>query len=180
VPFQKIMSAVMIKAFALGAGLLVSACLVDTDEPCGESLVKTDAGACVCPDRTVPVDGKCLPCGENEHPNGAQCVCDDGFARPAAAAACEPSEAEPTPTPTPDGLGQSCASNADCAGTAATYCDVFATLTCVIEGCKEQSGVCPGDMTCCDYAILSRSLCVPASALTNDDCPAPGRRIDRE
>lgn len=175
-PFERIVSAFEIMVSALGAGLLVSACLVDMDEPCGESLVKNDAGACVCPDRTVPLDGKCRACGENEHPSGAQCVCDDGFARPAPEAACEPGEAEPAP----DGLGQSCASDADCAGTAATYCDVFATLTCVIEGCKEQSGVCPGDMVCCDYAILSRSLCVPASALSNEECPAPGVRIDRE
>jgi hypothetical protein len=176
VPFQGIVTAVQIIACALGAGSLVSACLVDVDEPCGASLVKNDAGACVCPARTVPIDGECLACGENEHPSGAQCVCDDGFARAADAAACEPSDVAPPP----DGLGQSCESDADCAGTAATYCDVFATLTCVIQGCKEQGGVCPGDMVCCDYAILSRSLCVPASALTNEDCPAPGIRIDRE
>jgi hypothetical protein len=80
----------------------------------------------------------------------------------------------------PDGLGADCSSAADCTDTEATYCEVFQTRTCQIEGCEEQGGVCPGDMVCCQYAVLSNSLCVTADSLEDGECPAPGVRVDRE
>jgi hypothetical protein len=80
----------------------------------------------------------------------------------------------------PEGLGQACQSAADCAGTGASYCELYSSLTCVIEGCKDDGGRCPGDMQCCDFAILSRSLCVGIEALNDSACPAPGVNVQRE
>ncbi len=82
--------------------------------------------------------------------------------------------------PHPEGLGDECSSSDDCAGTEAEYCEVFSTRTCQIEGCKERGGVCPGDMSCCDFAILSASLCVPADNLEGGQCPAPGQLVPRD
>lgn len=81
--------------------------------------------------------------------------------------------------PAPGGLGSDCSSADDCAGTEATYCELFSTRTCQIEGCKELDGVCPGDMVCCEYAVLSNSLCVTADSLMDGQCPAPGTRVER-
>lgn len=81
--------------------------------------------------------------------------------------------------PAPEGLGSDCSSADDCAGTEATYCELFSTRTCQIEGCKELDGVCPGDMVCCEYAVLSNSLCVTADSLMDGECPAPGTRVER-
>lgn len=80
----------------------------------------------------------------------------------------------------PDGLGQSCSSDEDCADTEATYCEIFSSSTCQIEGCSERGGVCPGDMACCDFAVLARSLCIPASRLESGSCPAPGELVERQ
>ncbi len=80
----------------------------------------------------------------------------------------------------PDGLGRTCQSDADCAGSSATYCEIFRTLTCVVEACKEDGGRCPGDMTCCDYSVLGSSLCVPVDDLSAGACPAPGTLVPRE
>jgi hypothetical protein len=81
--------------------------------------------------------------------------------------------------PKPDGLGQGCASDADCAGTMATYCEIFSSSTCQVEGCADEDGVCPGDMACCDFAILGRSLCIPADRLEMGQCPVPGELVER-
>jgi hypothetical protein len=82
--------------------------------------------------------------------------------------------------PGPDGRGQHCDTADDCAGTEATYCEAFSTHTCQVQGCKENGGVCPGDMSCCDFAVLSTSLCVGADSLEMGQCPAPGMLIERE
>lgn len=195
----------------LGLGLLASGCLVDSDEPCGDALVKNAAGACVCPKGQVPDGTACVPCAEHERVSGGQCVCEVGFSRASATASCArvsqepgcsgsdcPAEGECASSANcaapllcdrygtrkcvepPAGLGQACASDADCADTDATYCEVYFSLTCVIQGCKEDGGRCPGDMQCCDISILDRSLCVGIDALTDGACPAPGVNVERE
>jgi hypothetical protein len=80
----------------------------------------------------------------------------------------------------PAGLGMTCGATADCAGTEATYCESFSTRTCQIQGCRETSGRCPGDMACCDFSIIGVSLCVPSDALTEGQCPAPGQLVPRQ
>ena len=36
----------------------------------------------------------------------------------------------------PDGAGKSCASDADCAGTEATWCDIYQSHVCYVQGCE--------------------------------------------
>jgi hypothetical protein len=204
-------SALRFTLAALPIGLLLSGCLVDSEERCGDLFVENAVGACVCPNGQVPTDSGCERCGENERAAGGQCVCEQGFSRTSATSSCELVTDEPACTGSdcpaegecassancaapmlcdlygtgqcvdpPSGLGESCASDADCAGTDATYCELYSSLTCVIQGCKEDGGRCPGDMQCCDFAILSRSLCVGIEALNDGACPAPGVNVERE
>jgi hypothetical protein len=182
---------------ALALGLIASGCLVDSDAPCGDSLIENSAGACVCRNGEVPGDAGCAPCGENERVAGGQCVCAEGFTRASATASCEEVTGEPACSGPDCPAEGGCASSADCA--APLLCDLYDTgecidppaglgqacaryssLTCVIQGCKEDGGRCPGDMQCCDFAILSRSLCVGIEALSDGACPAPGVNVERD
>ena len=79
----------------------------------------------------------------------------------------------------PSGFGMACTRASDCAGTEATFCDTFASRTCQVQGCAELGGVCPGDMICCSYAILSVSLCIPSDHDPGGQCPVPGERVMR-
>jgi hypothetical protein len=82
--------------------------------------------------------------------------------------------------PAPVGFDRPCSSSDDCASSEATYCDTFSTGACQIEGCKEADGRCPGDLACCDFAIIGTSLCVPQENLEDGVCPAPGALVERE
>jgi hypothetical protein len=73
-----------------------------------------------------------------------------------------------------------CAAAEDCASSEATYCELFSSRTCQIQGCAERAGVCPGDLACCAYQILGTSLCIPADRLEAGQCPAPGQLIERQ
>jgi hypothetical protein len=81
--------------------------------------------------------------------------------------------------PKPDGLGDDCKTADDCAKTDATYCEAFSSHTCQVEACKELDGVCPGDLVCCEYSLLKRSLCIPPENLEAGDCPSSGTLIPR-
>jgi hypothetical protein len=78
---------------------------------------------------------------------------------------CEVS-ASPTycgqPATTPVGLGKPCKSDADCAGTEATYCDLFVTMGCLVQGCTMAPDNCPSGYECCDLSAFSvpKPLCV--------------------
>jgi hypothetical protein len=183
-------------------------CLVDPDAPCGEQFSKVSDGACACPAGTIVVAGSCSPCGEHEHSEGNQCVCESGYQRAAGSAECALAEsAEPDRSDQgaggcsssaecaagsicdlygshacvapPNGFGMACTSASECAGTEATFCDTFASRSCQVQGCSELGGVCPGDMICCSYAILSVSLCIPSDHAPGGQCPAPGERVTR-
>jgi hypothetical protein len=66
----------------------------------------------------------------------------------------------------PVGLGKSCASAADCAGTEATYCDTFQTQSCQVEGCSLAPNNCFSGFECCDLSAfhVPQPLCVPQGA----------------
>lgn len=74
----------------------------------------------------------------------------------------------------PSGLGETCASQADCAGFEATYCETFQAKTCQLVGCAEGNTTCPGDWVCCDLrGALGVSMCVTPDVLdANGECPA--------
>jgi hypothetical protein len=66
----------------------------------------------------------------------------------------------------PAGLGLSCTSNADCAGTEATYCDVFFSHICLVQGCTVAPNNCFTGWDCCDLTMygVAEPLCIPAGA----------------
>jgi hypothetical protein len=167
------------------AGLLatLTGCLVDADEPCGDELQPAAGGACVCPEGTRLLEGKCVASEASASTNSTSC---------AAGERCECTSSSDCPTgelcdtfgsgrcmAAPAGLGNACTNSADCAGGEATYCDSYSTRTCVVQGCKELGGVCPGDFLCCEYAIISTSLCVPPATAPGGQCPAPGSLVLR-
>lgn len=62
------------------------------------------------------------------------------------------------------GEGQSCASQEDCAGTEATFCETFMSHVCYVEGCAVGGNDCPGK-ECCDLAgpsggLIKKTICV--------------------
>ncbi len=63
----------------------------------------------------------------------------------------------------PAGLGQSCESPDDCAGTEATFCDTFQTHACQVQGCRLDPNDCFAGFECCDLSAfgLPQPLCVP-------------------
>lgn len=66
----------------------------------------------------------------------------------------------------PRGMGQACASAADCAGTDATWCDTFMTHTCIVQGCSVAAQNCFGGGSCCDLSQFGvpQPLCLPPGA----------------
>ncbi len=63
----------------------------------------------------------------------------------------------------PAGLGQSCETPDDCAGTEATFCDTFQTHSCQVQGCQLDPNNCFAGYECCDLSAfgLPQPLCVP-------------------
>ena len=50
------------------------------------------------------------------------------------------------------GLGKSCVSSDDCAGTDATFCDTYQSHTCIVSGCSLDASDCPRGTMCCDFS----------------------------
>ncbi len=69
----------------------------------------------------------------------------------------------------PVGQAKSCTSNADCAGTEATYCDTFASHSCLVQGCSVAPNDCFDGWDCCDLTAFGvpQPICVLAGG-----CPA--------
>ena len=66
----------------------------------------------------------------------------------------------------PKGLSMSCTSNADCAGTEATYCDTFQSHSCLVEGCTVSPDSCFEGWDCCDLTAFGvpMPICIPQGA----------------
>lgn len=67
----------------------------------------------------------------------------------------------------PSGAGMSCSSNTDCEGTEATFCEVFNTHKCFVEGCSLSENDCFPGQECCDLTgpsggIIKKQICVDA------------------
>lgn len=61
-----------------------------------------------------------------------------------------------------EGLGDTCASSADCTGDA-RYCDTFQTHTCVVSDCSLTDHDCPRSTMCCDFSAFGLgTLCAGA------------------
>jgi hypothetical protein len=68
----------------------------------------------------------------------------------------------------PLGLAMSCTSDADCAGTEATYCDTFQSHSCLVQGCSLMPDNCFSGWECCDLSMygIAQPLCIPQGACT--------------
>lgn len=64
----------------------------------------------------------------------------------------------------PSGLNTPCSTDADCAGTDATFCDTFMHHACLVQGCSPTANDCFSGYDCCDLSAfgLPQPLCVPA------------------
>jgi len=73
----------------------------------------------------------------------------------------------------PAGTGMSCATDADCAGTEATFCETFQSHTCFVEGCALDGNDCPGK-DCCDLTgpslgMIKKTICVDSGTCPGDN-----------
>jgi hypothetical protein len=68
----------------------------------------------------------------------------------------------------PVGLLTPCASNADCAGTEATYCDIYYSKACLVQGCSLSPDNCFTGFQCCDLSKygVAQPLCVVQGGCT--------------
>ena len=120
---------------------LAPACLVDLDNRCGEHQHYDAAqGNCTCSGDYALVNDHCEPCGAHETGSADGCVCAEGFARATPSAAC----AELA------GLGQDCATDADCGDPQYGYCRLEsggAPGYCTAPDCSSAAD-CPTDFGC--------------------------------
>lgn len=102
------------RAASVLLGFLATGCVLDSDDLCGPNqVIWGDDERCVCAEGTVYTAEGCVPCGENESPGPTGCVCNEGLARPAPGAPCEPP---------PAGIGDACTTAADCTNPDYPFC----------------------------------------------------------
>ena len=129
---------------------LGTACASDKD--CPDAIFDTchvlsdGSGYCTnaCPDRTVCLGGY---------------ACDTASA---------PSYCERPPS----GQGKSCASDADCAGTEATWCETFNSHECFVQGCSLTKNDCFPGKECCDLSKASLGLMTNPICVDDTTCPS--------
>ena len=71
----------------------------------------------------------------------------------------------------PSGAGKSCASDADCAGTEATFCETYNTHVCYVKDCSLTKNDCFPGKECCDLTkrslgLITSPLCVDSGTCT--------------
>lgn len=74
----------------------------------------------------------------------------------------------------PEGLGVPCTSDADCAGSEATFCDTLITRSCLVQDCELEGSDCPPGYECQDLSGFGAAgnVCVTAPCeLEANDCP---------
>jgi hypothetical protein len=115
----------MLCKYVLGCctlALIVTGCLID-DDVCGahQHRIEMDfLDGCVCDERAVPNQGGigCHLCADHEKVVGEACVCEDGYARASAGAACTLEELSDDPDageaaePGTSGQDMSCSASA--------------------------------------------------------------------
>lgn len=156
--------------------------------PCGANQV-AQAGACVCAAGfSMGADGVCItrppglgdacdPAAPNcPNPSFAYCLpaAGGGYCTKAACAApadcpagfaCDTSTAGGVCKRPPTGQGVSCMSDAQCAGTDATFCTPVLNQ-CLVEGCVVGGTSCSQGHLCCDLTKLgaAKNVCLPLEA----------------
>jgi hypothetical protein len=170
-----------------------SACVYDASERCGPHQVLLGADRCACDEGYVPSTNGCVPCGEDERESNGECVCVDGFARPADGAACElipaalGEDCGPDSAPcdpdyplchesegTPSYCTNACQSDDDCTGGYKCHLD-GADSYCrrpplgYGDSCKTDDDCADGEATFCE-TIQSKLCLVPCAAGKTDGC----------
>jgi hypothetical protein len=142
-------------------------CEADTalGEPCASDADCTEARYPYC--RIEADGGYCTSSGCTTY---ADCVGDYG---------CNTRETPSFCERPPSGLGTPCTSSTECADFAAPYCETVIAHSCLVNDCKVDPNKCHGDWVCCDIALLSQSLCMPPSELTDGACPGGGTLVPR-
>ncbi len=72
----------------------------------------------------------------------------------------------------PTGSGVSCASDADCAGTEATFCEIFNTHVCYVKDCSLTKNDCFPGKECCDLTKASLGTITSPICVDAGSCPA--------
>ena len=171
----------------------LSACVYDGDHRCGPHQQILDNDRCGCDDGYVPGTAGCVPCGDNEVASNGECLCVEGYARPATDAACDP---------IPDALGVACdTDSAPCPAGKYSLCQVtdetsgYCTNTCseatdcdggyrchedgaesycrrppvgYLDACESDAD-CQGEATFCE-TIRTHQCLVPCSAGNTGVC----------
>jgi hypothetical protein len=179
--------------FAL-LGAMPSACVYDASDRCGPNQVMYEDLRCVCDANSTPTaTGECEPAIKGQ---GAPCdatnptSCSDpefnycqagangsGYCTKTGCAstddcsngyACDLAVTPSVCRRPPVGLSMSCTSDADCAGTEATYCDTFQTHSCLVQGCSVAPDNCFTGWDCCDLSAFGvpQPICIPEGACT--------------
>ncbi len=156
---------------------------------CGENEVPGSTG-CVCaPGYSRSAEGspceaasaalgaECstsMPCSDETYAHCEMSSAGDGYCTSTGCSdgdcsggyACDTSVSPSVCRRPPTGMGQSCSSAADCAGTDATYCDTFMTHTCIVEGCTLSPNDCFIGFDCCNLSQFGvpEPICVPTGA----------------
>ena len=163
---------------------------------CGEHRISGPNSTCVCEDGYGAPDATsaCVECGDHEVTGASgACDCESGYERPAAGepcvegttppvtgeactsdavcsegSRCDLRASEPYCRVEPIGLNQPCASDADCAGNEASYCDIFVTMSCLVQNCTLSPDDCYPGTECCDLSTfgIPQPLCLAEGACT--------------
>ena len=168
-------------------GAFPSACVYDSKDRCGPHQVMFEDLRCVCDAQSVATETGCKPitalgtaCDENTHCTDAKfdhCEAGADGSGYCTNTGCASSEdctdsyaCDLTVTPSvcrrpPVGLSMSCTSDADCAGTEATFCDTLYSHSCLVQGCSLAPDNCFVGWQCCDLGG-PQPLCLPQGACT--------------
>lgn len=64
----------------------------------------------------------------------------------------------------PEGAGRPCASDADCEGSEALFCDLYVSLSCLVRDCTVEPNSCFTGMECCIVGGPIPPICIPEGA----------------
>ncbi len=146
----------------------IAACEYDASDRCGPHQVEITNDRCACVEGYVPGARGCVPCDDNEQERSGECVCVDGYARAAPAAACEA---------LPGGLGTECDDAKPCRSQDFPECHVTETQGgyCTTTGCKTSTD-CEGGYMCMKDGASSYCRRPPVGygqkCKSQDDCAA--------
>ncbi len=87
--------------------------------------------------------------------------------------ACDATAETPYCVRPPTGSGLSCASDADCAGTEATFCETFNTHVCYVKDCSLTKNDCFPGKECCDLTKKSIGLFKFGICVDSGTCDTP-------